>query len=117
MSRSEAARLPHLALSAHAHNRLGGARTDQAELDRRWADPRSRALVVAGTRVRPEQGRVRWIRPTDAPEGERILLGEHAGRTWFAVRIDPADAPGEREEWVGLRDLFPVLADADADTL
>lgn len=123
VSRSEAVRLPHLALSAHAHNRLGGARTDAAELDRRWADPTSRVLLVAGSRVRPDDGRVRWLAPAEVPalpehvEGERILLGEYEGRTWFALRLDPADAPGAPEEWVGLRELFPVLADDDTEAL
>ncbi len=34
--------LPHLALSAHAHDRVGERRTDEAWLDERWADPSTR---------------------------------------------------------------------------
>jgi NAD+ diphosphatase len=103
---------PHVALSAHAHNRQGMLRTDDAWLDRRWADPETRVLVVAGSRIRPVDGQVSWIAPGDAPaEGTRVLLGEREGRTWFALIVDPDEAPGEREEWMSLRALLPTLAD------
>jgi NAD+ diphosphatase len=104
---------PHVALSAHAHNRQGLLRTDDAWLDRRWADPDTRVLVVAGSRVRPVDGQVSWVTPDEAPEGTRVLLGEREGRTWFALIVNPDAAPGEREEWVGLRGLFPMLADGN----
>jgi NAD+ diphosphatase len=66
-------------------------------------------LVVAGSRIRPVDGQVSWIAPGDAPEGTRVLLGERGGRTWFALIVDPEEAGGEREEWVGLRALLPAL--------
>jgi len=103
---------PHVALSAHAHNRQGLLRTDDEWLDRRWADPDTRVLVVAGSRVRPVDGQVVWVAPGDAPgDGTRVLLGEREGRTWFALIVDPEEAPGEREEWVGLRGLLSTLAE------
>ena len=42
-----------------------------------------------------------------------MLLGERDGRTWFALLVDPDDAPGDRGEWVGLRAVLPRLAGAD----
>ena len=102
---------PHVALSAHAHNRQGLRRTDDEWLDRQWADPETRVLVVAGSRIRPVDGQVSWVAPGDAPPGTRVLLGEREGRTWFALIIDPDRAPGERDEWVGLRAVLPALSD------
>jgi NAD+ diphosphatase len=101
---------PHLALSAHAHNRQGLHRTDDAWLADRWADPRTRVLVVSGSRVRPVDGRVDWVSPTDAPDGTRVLLGERDGVVHFAQLVHPDRAPGEREDWVPLRGLLPLLA-------
>lgn len=105
---------PHLRLSANPHDRTGPRRDDDAWLDERWADPRSRVLVVSGTRIRPVDGRVEWVAPADAPGGMRVLLGERDGVTWFAVIVDPALAFGERSEWLGLRAAFPHLAAGDA---
>ncbi len=101
---------PHVQLSANPHDRTGVRRGDQAWLDARWADPASRVLVVSGTRVRPVSGRIEWIAPADAPEGLRVLLGEHDGTTWFAVVTEPGRAPGEKSEWLPLRGLLPHLA-------
>jgi NAD+ diphosphatase len=105
---------PHVALSAHAHNRQGLLRTDDEWLEGRWADPDTRVLVVAGSRIRPVDGQVPWVAPGDAPtDGTRVLLGEREGRTWFALIVDPDTAPGPREEWLSLRALLPALADRD----
>jgi NAD+ diphosphatase len=101
--------LPHLALSAHAHNRVGERRTDEAWLDERWADPGTKVLVIAGNRLRPVDGDLGWVAPAHAPAGTRVLLGERDGVTRFAVLADPDDVPGEREEWVPLRGLLPAL--------
>ena len=101
--------LPHLALSAHAHNRVGERRTDDAWLDERWGDPSTEVLVIAGNRLRPVDGDIGWVAPAQAPTGTRVLLGESDGVTRFAVLADPDDVPGEREEWVPLRGLLPAL--------
>ncbi len=103
--------LPHVALSRHAHNRLGLQRTDDAWLAERWADPATRVLVVAGTRLRPVDGAIEWLAPADAPAGTRVLLGEENGTTYLATLVPPEEAQGARDEWVPLRALLPVLAD------
>ncbi|MCW2793599.1 MAG: hydrolase [Nocardioides sp.] len=101
---------PHVQLSANPHDRTGVRRGDEAWLDRRWADPTSRVLVLSGTRIRPVGGRVDWVSPAEAPDGLRVLLGEQDGATWFAVVVDPDAAPGEKSEWLDLRGLLPHLA-------
>ena len=106
---------PHLDLAANAHDRAGVRRVDDAWLDERWSDPETRVLVVAGTRLRPADGAVDWRPTADVPDGTRVLLGERDGRTWFAVLVDPAEAPGERGDWVGLRALLPLLAAGPVD--
>jgi NAD+ diphosphatase len=99
---------PHLELAAHPHTRVGERRADDAWLDAAWADPRTRVLVVAGTRVRPVEGAVEWVSPDRAPEGGiRVLLGEVDGTVWFALVVGTSYAD---EEWVGLRSLLPHLA-------
>ena len=104
---------PHVALSAHAHNRQGMLRTDDAWLDARWADPDTRVLVLAGSRLQPAvDGQVNWISPEEAPPGTRVLLGEREERAHFAVIVDPASAPGSKDEWVGIRAVLPALAGA-----
>ena len=77
--------LPHAALSAHAHNRIGLRRTDEAWLDERMADPATRVLVVAGNRLRLVDGAVEWVTPDQAPDGTRVLLGERDGVVHLAV--------------------------------
>ena len=72
---------------------------DEAWLEARWADPETRVLVVAGTRVRPVDGRIPWLAPAEASyAGRRVLLGERDGRTWFALLVERDDAPGDRAE-------------------
>ena len=107
--------LPHVALSAHAHNRLGLQRTDEDWLQQRWDDPATRVLVVAGNRLRPVDGAVTWVSPADAPEGRRVLLGEREGVVHLAVLVPPEDAPGPAEEWVPLRGVLSFLADSAPD--
>ena len=100
---------PHVKLSANPHDRTGVRRKDEAWLDERWADPETRVLVVSGTRVRPVDGGIVWGSPAEAPDGLRVLLGEHDGRAWVAVVVDPDRAPGETSEWFGLRAVLPHL--------
>lgn len=107
--------LPHVALSARSHDRLGLQRTDTAWLDERWADPATRVLVVSGSRLRAVHGEIAWVSPADAPDGTRILLGERDGVVHLAVLVRPADAPGARDEWVPLRAVLPWLVQAAPD--
>ncbi len=102
-------RYPHVELAADPHDRVGERRADDAWLERAWADPESRVLVVAGTRVRPVDEALHWMPPAEAPaEGTRVLLGERDGRVWFALVLDPGEADGD--DWVGIRALLPHLA-------
>ncbi|MCL8024915.1 NAD(+) diphosphatase [Nocardioides bruguierae] len=117
---------PHERLATPAHARLAEHRRDQSWLDARWSDPTTRVLVLAGAQVqrRPEGG-VAWSRPDELGQvgpaedvqGERVLLGETGGRTWFAVLL-PDPAP-EAEGWFSLRALLMEVVDAlaapDAD--
>jgi NAD+ diphosphatase len=104
----------HLRLASGAHDRSAVHRRDEAWLEERWADPDTQVLVVSGTRVHPEDGRIPWLSPREAPEGLRVLLGEHDGRSWFAVITGPDASKAEPGEWFPLRGLLPTLAD---DTL
>jgi NAD+ diphosphatase len=107
---------PHLDLAANAHDRAGERRVDDDWLEERWADPETRVLVVSGTRIRPVDGTVPWSSPADVPTaGRRVLLGERDGHTWFALLVDPQDAPGERGEYVGIREVLPYLAGDTVD--
>jgi NAD+ diphosphatase len=105
-------RFPHLELAADPHDRASEHRGDDAWLESAWQDPETRVLVVAGNRVRPVDGVVPWVASAQAPaEGTRVLLGERAGRVWFAQVVDASYAEtGESDEWVGIRSLLPHLA-------
>lgn len=100
---------PHLDLASDPHDRLGLMRTDERWLEERWADPEGRVLVVSGTRVRPEDGALEWLPTEKAPDGLRVLLGERAGTTYWAVIIGPERAKAEPDRWFPLRGLLPFL--------
>jgi NAD+ diphosphatase len=102
----------HERLAMSAHDRLHAHRDDEDWLESRWRDPGSRALVVAGNRVRVEDGRIDWAHPKAAPDGIRLLLGDSEGRTHFAVIVDAArDEQGASDGWMPLRGLLPALAE------
>ncbi|MSZ76321.1 MAG: NAD(+) diphosphatase [Actinobacteria bacterium] len=100
-------------MSSDPHDRIGVRRKDDAWLTQRWADATTRVLVVAGTRVRPVDGRIEWVEPAQAPDGVRVLLGERDGRAWFAVVTDGDVARGN-PEWLPLRALLPALSSGPA---
>jgi NAD+ diphosphatase len=105
---------PHLELASDPHDRVGERRADDDWLERAWADPETRVLVVAGSRVRPVDGAAPWVPTADVPtDGTRVLLGEQDGRVWFAHVVDASYAEGD--DWVGLRDLLPHLAGAGVE--
>jgi NAD+ diphosphatase len=106
---------PHLRLAADAHDRLAARRSDEGWLDERWADPETRVLVVAGTRIRPVDGAVPWVTPAEAPEGLRVLLGEREGRAWFAVITGTDLAEDAKHEWLPLRGLLPHLSEGNLE--
>ncbi|WP_300681955.1 NAD(+) diphosphatase [Nocardioides sp.] len=94
----------HERLHEGAHDRLALHRGDDDWEAERWADPSSRVLVVARTKVASP---LTWVSPRQAPEGHRLLLGEFRGRTFFAVIVGKDHAA---ETWRPLRALLPELA-------
>ncbi|HEX4978059.1 MAG TPA: NAD(+) diphosphatase [Nocardioides sp.] len=100
-----------IALSASAHDRVAGRRTDAAWLTSVLEDERTRVLPLHGGRLLLEEGadRPAWLRPSDAPSGQRVLLGDRAGEVRFAVLLD--EVPGGWRA-VHLRDL---VTDLDAE--
>lgn len=103
-----------IALSSYPHDRVGHRRTDEAWLAEVWSDPATRVLVLAGTRLKLEAGKVPWVAPEQAPDGVTVLLGERDGVVHFAVIADPSMAEAD---WVGLRALAVGLDEADAPFL
>jgi NAD+ diphosphatase len=97
--------------SGEALDRAALRRRDDAWLAARLADPTSRVVVASESGVLVDGEQPRLVSPADLPDGvEPVLLGvDGDGRAIFAA--DPGDAfPGERR---GLRDLAPVLSQAD----
>jgi NAD+ diphosphatase len=97
---------PHIALSRHPHDRIADRRVDAAWFEQVWADPATRVLVVAGTRLRPVAGPQAWVSPEEAPEGVPVLLGDRDGIVHFAV-IASTELAGD--DWVPLRGAMAAL--------
>ena len=102
-----------VALSVRSHERAGGRRTDEAWLDRAWADQGARVLVLAGGRFPLEESgaAVRWLAPADAPGGQRIFLGLRDDVAHFVVLAQDFRAP---DDWGMLRTVGPLLPAEDA---
>jgi NAD+ diphosphatase len=101
--------------SGEALDRAGVRRRDGAWLAARLADPDSRVVVAAESGVLVDDERPRLLSAADLPEGiEPVLLGvDGDGRAIFAADDDDRLA-GER---AGLRDLAPVLSQAEGGLL
>jgi NAD+ diphosphatase len=104
---------PQIALSMRAHDRVGHRRTDQRWLADTWADDATRVLLLAGGRFRVDASgtAVAWVRPGDAPPGQRVFLGEESGVPHFAVLVE--EPPEDENHWVSLRIVGPSLSEAD----
>ncbi|MGH3333494.1 MAG: NAD(+) diphosphatase [Nocardioidaceae bacterium] len=104
-----------IALSVRAHDRVGKRRTDQAWLDETWADPETRVLLLARGKFPFDRERtaVDWRSPQEAPEGQRVFLGEQHGVARFAVLLEEPPEDG----WVALRSVGPSLSVDDAGLL
>ena len=102
---------PDIALSVRAHDRVGKRRTDQAWLDETWADPRTRVLVLAGSRfpVGADRAAIAWRAPDEAPDGQRVFLGTQHDVAHFAL----LRVRGSRDE--GARDVRTVAGNARAE--
>ncbi len=83
--------LPDYPFRHALHDRIGERRRDDAFLDKAWSDERSRVLVLRGTDLAASEDgtALSWIRPSDAPSGERLLLGAADGVVHFALMPAP----------------------------
>lgn len=107
-----------LLLSRGTVNRSAALRQNGEWLERAWADERTRVLLVADGRApvrhEGEAASLVLVPPSQAPDGDRYLLGvDEDGTAYFAV---PAKAP-EGERWEGLRRAGALLGDRDAGLL
>jgi NAD+ diphosphatase len=140
-----AGRLGKLILARETVDRATERRTDQAWLDRTWADPATRVLVVhhgrALVRVAGDHGELVFVSPGQAPAGVRFLLGVEATDAGEVVYYgvsgpvegapdepppargtgpgrDRADSyPGGRPRPLSLREAGTLLGDRDAGLL
>lgn len=104
-----------LALTRSVVDRAGERRRDDRWLAEAWADDRTRVLVVAGDAAPVAGGRLVLVSPSEAPEGERFLLGvDNDGIAHFAV-AHAGPHPDSRA--VGLRRASLSLDDRDGGLL
>jgi NAD+ diphosphatase len=111
--------LTGLALARGDVDRAAHLRNDLAWLERAWADPATRVLVVEQGRALAEIGddgaRLGFVPPALAPAGLRFLLGTDGdGTAYFGVAgpLPEPDEPGLRPAY--LREAGPLLSDRDA---
>ena len=119
--------LGRLALSRAAVDRAGLLRTDTAWLERAWADPRTRVLVVRDGEalVADRDGRLElvFVSPAEAPAGTRFLLGVDAGDVaYFGVSAAGEEEASPRSESpdakpMALRSAGALLSDRDSGLL
>jgi NAD+ diphosphatase len=102
-----------LALSRHAHDRLGNQRVDDAWIAARWEEATTRVMLLHRNTVAVDDGGERpvYVAPQEAPDGDRILLGWEGGTTYFAMLLPE---PPEGLRMAGLREIGAVLEDRDA---
>jgi NAD+ diphosphatase len=114
--------LTDLALARAEVDRSAHLRADQAWLDRAWADPGTRVLVVEHGRVLcdmgREQARLVFTAPVQAPEGVRFLLGAgDDGVAYFGVAGRLPEPLRATIRPVPLREAGPLVSDRDAGLL
>lgn len=98
--------LTDIAFSRYAHDRIADRRVDDAWLEEVWSSPSTRVLVIPGTRVPVVDGTVVWCAPAEAPEGTRVLLGQHDGVIHVAVLVA---ADRAQPHHLPIRDALPAL--------
>jgi NAD+ diphosphatase len=116
-----------LVLSRGEVDRSGLLRTNETWLAQAWADPGTRVLVVqqgkAVVRLAGGGAELVFVRPDQAPDGVRFLLGVAAdGAVFFGVDgplPDPATLTGETADGTEvrpshLREAGPLLSNRDA---
>ena len=106
-----------IALSVRTHDRAGERRVDAAWLADTWADPTSRIVPIAGTRLPVTDGgdRVRWQRSDELPgegrQGLQIFLGMREDTAHFALVVEE---PTDEARWATFREVLQDLAEPDA---
>ncbi|MEV2274104.1 NAD(+) diphosphatase [Nocardiopsis sp. NPDC049922] len=123
------------ALSRSAVDPAGHRRADAAWLERAWADPGTRVLVLEGgdpgsygwQAIMNKQSRALVTTgqapelvltgPDRAPEGERYLLGVQDGTAYFAVRSRQDLAATSTAAPASLREVGALLDDHDTGLL
>ena len=110
-----------LALSRSVLDRAADRRRDDDWLEKAWASPETQVVVVAGDQVQvvDDRSALRFVPPSEAPEGTRIFLGidreSGAGMTAEGRAVFGVLAEGEADEsYGGLRELGAVLDDREA---
>src|SRR5690606_34012836 len=104
-----------LALTSAAVDRAAEHRVDEEWLAGAWSDPATRVVVVADGTAAVNGGRLVLTPTSDAPTGERYLLGvDNEWTASFAVRV-PGPHPDPRA--VDLRRASLVLDNRDAGLL
>ena len=116
--------LGRLALSRSTVDRATDRRSDAAWLAEKWADPRTRVLVVqdgqALVTTRDGQLELVFVSPAEAPEGTRFFLGVDAdGVAYFGVSGAVEGEPAGRSDSaaakpMALRQAGALLSDRDA---
>ncbi|MGH3164629.1 MAG: NAD(+) diphosphatase [Trebonia sp.] len=115
--------LGRLALSRATVDRATERRDDTAWLERAWADPRTRVLVITGGRALARDSgdgyELLLLPSAEAPEGTRFLLGiDDDDVAYFGVSAEPAaDTTVVQENGyqpVALRQVGALLSDRDA---
>lgn len=109
-------------LARYRHDRVAHRRSDVEWIDRAWADPSSRVVLVSAAGTTPSlTGRSLDLRaPSEVGlTGDRILLGEADGVVYFAVlAVDDTSTPmSDGVPWRGLRELAVVLDDLEVGLL
>ena len=113
--------LGRLALSRSAVDRVTEFRSDTAWVERAWADPDTRVLVVQDSRglAREHEGGMDllFVPSAQAPAGTRFLLGvDDEGIAYFGVSGELSAVATDRSGYraVALRQAGSVLSDRDA---
>ena len=108
-----------LALSRHAHDRLGNQRVDEEWVAEAWSDPATRVMLLHKAAVAVDDHALApsYVSPQQADEtageagADRVLLGREEGTTYFALLL--AEQPQD-QQMLGLREIGVVLGDRDA---
>lgn len=107
-----------LALARSTVDRVAHRRSDLAWLTDVWADPSTRVLVVDHGKALVTDGpALVLVPPAQAPDGDRLLLGEDSGTAYFAVAGPLPEPDGDRMRPADLRQVGAALGDRDAGLL